>query len=108
MVDEHQVNSIIATAICDCRKDHPAQRMDPEEAKQMAKCIIEALTDAGLEIMPAGWWSPQRSKIFSGSGAAVSRYHCSTPPRSWCSGRSTVPSGLGCVGGWHRQLIARV
>jgi hypothetical protein len=53
MVDEHQVNSIIATAICDCRKDHPAQRMDPEEAKQMAKCIIEALTDAGLEFMPA-------------------------------------------------------
>jgi hypothetical protein len=27
--------------------------MDPEEAKQIAKCIIVALTDAGLEIVPA-------------------------------------------------------
>jgi hypothetical protein len=26
--------------------------MDPEEAKQIAKCIIEALTDAGLQIVP--------------------------------------------------------
>jgi hypothetical protein len=52
MVDQHQVNSIIATAICDCRKDHP-DRIDPEEAKQIAKCIVEALTDAGLEIVPA-------------------------------------------------------
>jgi hypothetical protein len=46
------VNSIIATAICDCRKYHP-DRIDPEEAKQIAKCIILALTDAGLEIVPA-------------------------------------------------------
>jgi hypothetical protein len=54
MVDQHQVNSIIATAICDARKNHPDGRMDPEEAKQIAKCIIEALTDAGVEIVPAG------------------------------------------------------
>ena len=52
MVDQHQVYSIIATAICDARKDHPNGRMDPEEAKQIAKCIVEALTDAGLEIVP--------------------------------------------------------
>jgi hypothetical protein len=27
--------------------------MDPEEAKQVAKCIAEALYDAGLGIVPA-------------------------------------------------------
>jgi hypothetical protein len=52
MVDQHQVNSIIATAICDCKKAHP-DRIDPEEAKQIAKSIILALADAGLEIVPA-------------------------------------------------------
>ena len=53
MVDQHQVNSIMATAICDARKNHPDGRMDPEEAtKQIAKCIVEALADAGLEIVP--------------------------------------------------------
>jgi hypothetical protein len=50
-MDQHQVNSIIATAICDCRKDHPHIEIDPEEAKQMAKCIVEALSDAGLKIV---------------------------------------------------------
>jgi hypothetical protein len=29
---------------------HPEQRIDPEEAKQMAKCIVDALTDAGLKV----------------------------------------------------------
>jgi hypothetical protein len=52
MADQHQVNSIIATAICDARKDHPDHRMNPDEAKQIAKCIIEALSDAGLQIVP--------------------------------------------------------
>jgi hypothetical protein len=52
MADPHQVISIMATAICDVRKDHPDDRMDPEEAKQIAKCIVEALTDAGLQIVP--------------------------------------------------------
>jgi hypothetical protein len=52
MADPHQVISIRATAICDVRKDHPDDRMDPEEAKQIAKCIVEALTDAGLQIVP--------------------------------------------------------
>ena len=47
MADSHQAISIVATAICDARKDHPDHRMDPEEAKQIAKCIVEGLTDAG-------------------------------------------------------------
>jgi hypothetical protein len=53
MADPHQVNIIIATAICDARRDHSDQRMDPEEAKQIAKCIVEALADAGLKIVSA-------------------------------------------------------
>jgi hypothetical protein len=28
--------------------------MDAEEAKQIAKCIVEALSDAGLQIAPLG------------------------------------------------------
>ena len=50
MVDEHQVNTIIATAICECSNGPSELKTDPEQAKQMAKLIIEALTDAGLEI----------------------------------------------------------
>ena len=45
--------SIIHFAICDAHKDHQEKRMDPEEAKQIAKCIIEALSDAGLHIVAA-------------------------------------------------------
>jgi hypothetical protein len=52
MADPHQVISRMATAICDVRKDPPDNRMDLEEAKQIAKCIVEALTDAGLQIVP--------------------------------------------------------
>ncbi|MEA2794662.1 MAG: hypothetical protein QOI87_2042 [Bradyrhizobium sp.] len=52
MADRHQVISIMATAVCDVRNDHPDYRMGPEEAKQIAKCIVEALTDAGLQIVP--------------------------------------------------------
>jgi hypothetical protein len=33
MTDLHQVSSIIATAIYDCRKDPPGQPIDPAEAK---------------------------------------------------------------------------
>jgi hypothetical protein len=54
MTDQHQVHSIIATAICDALKQDPDHRMDAEEAKQIAKCIIEALSDAGLQIAPLG------------------------------------------------------
>jgi hypothetical protein len=53
LTDQHQVNTIIATAICDAYKDHQEKRVDPEEAKQIAKCIIEALSDAGLHIVAA-------------------------------------------------------
>jgi hypothetical protein len=54
MIDQHQVNSIIATAICDARNNGPSEgRMDPEQAKQIAKCILDALDDAGLQIVPA-------------------------------------------------------
>lgn len=52
MTDQHQVHSIIATAICDALKKSPDHRMDTEEAKQVAKCIVETLTDAGLQMVP--------------------------------------------------------
>jgi hypothetical protein len=51
--DPHQVNAIIATAICDCRKDSKDSEIKAEEAKLMAKHIVEALLDAGLQISPA-------------------------------------------------------
>ena len=54
MTDPHEVNLIIANAICDAHKTQQENRMNPEEAKQIAKCIIEALSDAGFEIVPAG------------------------------------------------------
>jgi hypothetical protein len=50
LVDQHQVISIIANAICECFKERPEQKIDPEEAKQVAKCVIEALTEVELEI----------------------------------------------------------
>ena len=50
MGDHHQVNTIIATAICACNVERPDQKIAPEQAKQMAKCIIAALSNAGLEI----------------------------------------------------------
>ena len=53
MVDQHQVNSIMATAIGDCLKDDPDRRIAPEETKQMAKCIVTALTEAGFSIVVA-------------------------------------------------------
>jgi hypothetical protein len=53
LADPYQATSVIATALCDARKDHPDHAMNPEEAKQIAKCIVEALSDAGFQIMPA-------------------------------------------------------
>jgi len=38
--------------ICDALKDQPDHWIDPEEAKQIANCLLEALTDAGLQIVP--------------------------------------------------------
>lgn len=52
MVDQHQVISIIATAVFECFKERPDQNVGIEEAKQIAKCIIEALAEAGLEVGP--------------------------------------------------------
>jgi hypothetical protein len=50
--DPHQVYSIISADICDRREGHPEGGIDPEEAKQIAKCIVEATSDAGLRIVP--------------------------------------------------------
>ena len=50
MVDQHQVISIIATAVSECLNESPDQTLGLEEAKQIAKCIIGALAEAGLEI----------------------------------------------------------
>ena len=50
MADEHQTNAIIATAILDSVREHPDHGIDPEQAKLMAKLILAALTNAGLEI----------------------------------------------------------
>ena len=50
LVDAHQINSLIASAIHDCRKDHPVSSIDPEEAKTIAKCVIQQLSDAGFII----------------------------------------------------------
>lgn len=50
MTDPHHLYSIIAKAICDARKDDPEHQIEPEEAKQMGKCIVEALTEAGFQI----------------------------------------------------------
>lgn len=53
MDDPHQVMAIIAAAICDARKAADGRPLDPEEAKQVAKCVLQALSDAGLQILPA-------------------------------------------------------
>jgi hypothetical protein len=51
MTDRHQVATLIAKTICECHNDQK-RRLDPEEAKQIAVCILEALTAAGLQIVP--------------------------------------------------------
>lgn len=50
MTDEHQINAIIATAILDSFSDHPELKIDSEEAKIIAKRILTALGDAGLQV----------------------------------------------------------
>jgi predicted ATPase len=54
MADEHVLYALIAKAICDAQKDDPEHQVNPEEAKQIAKCIVEALADAGFQIAPLG------------------------------------------------------
>lgn len=50
MTDQHGLYALIAKAICDARRGDPEREMSPEEAKQIAKCIVEALADAGFQI----------------------------------------------------------
>jgi hypothetical protein len=50
MTDEHQTNAIIATVLLDSFRDHSERTLDPEEAKMIAKRIVAALEDAGLQI----------------------------------------------------------
>jgi hypothetical protein len=51
MDDPHQVNTIIATAICDAVKDRPDGEIGIEEAKLLGKRVVEALNDAGMQII---------------------------------------------------------
>jgi hypothetical protein len=57
MDDPHQVNSIIATAICAFIEEHP-HACGIEEAKLLGKQIVDALNEAGLQITPI---DPERS-----------------------------------------------
>ncbi|MET3839053.1 hypothetical protein [Bradyrhizobium sp. OAE829] len=50
MTDEHQINAIIAKALLDSFGDHPELKVDFEEAKIIAKRILGALGDAGLQV----------------------------------------------------------
>jgi hypothetical protein len=50
MTDPHQIYSIISTAIVSCKREIEDD-IDVEKAKHMAKCIVAALTDAGLDIV---------------------------------------------------------
>jgi hypothetical protein len=49
MSDLHQVNTIIASALLDCFRQRE-ESFDPEEAKQIAKCIVSALNAAGFQV----------------------------------------------------------
>ena len=53
MDDPHQINSLIAGTICDCVKEGTKLQVDPDEAKHLAKCILMAITAAGLQIVIA-------------------------------------------------------
>jgi len=51
--DTHQINTIIATTVCDFFKNYSANPIASEEAKMLGKLIVEALNEAGLEIAPS-------------------------------------------------------
>lgn len=53
MDDLHQVNTIIATTICEFFKGHPDARIGTEEAKLLTKQIAQALAEAGMQITAA-------------------------------------------------------
>lgn len=50
MADPHQINSIIAAAISECRAES-AEIVATEEAKTIAKCVVQQLVDAGFQIV---------------------------------------------------------
>ena len=50
MADEHHLYALIAKVICDARKDDTEHQINPEEAKQISKRIVEALADGGFQI----------------------------------------------------------
>jgi hypothetical protein len=57
--DQHQTIALIGDAIRDVLSSlAPTERgdaewlKDPELAKHAAKCVVQALTDAGLQILP--------------------------------------------------------
>ena len=56
MADPHQINSLIAAAISECRTK-PAEIVSTEEAKIIAKCVVQQLGDAGFQIVHV---SPER------------------------------------------------
>lgn len=49
-MDQHQAITIMTKTICECTVDN--ERIETEQAKQMAICIVAALTAAGLKIVP--------------------------------------------------------
>jgi hypothetical protein len=55
LTDRHQQIALIATAISEAMTNCSAQAplLEPEQGKQLAKCVVEALADAGLQIIPA-------------------------------------------------------
>lgn len=51
MDDLHQINAVIATAICSFFESRPdGQKIGMEEAKLLGKQIAQALNDVGLRI----------------------------------------------------------
>lgn len=51
MDDPHQVNTLIAAAICDFFKARADGQIGTEEAKILAKQVVEALNESGLQII---------------------------------------------------------
>lgn len=51
MDDPHQVNTMMAAAICDFFKGRTNVKIGTEEAKILAKQIVEALNGAGLQVV---------------------------------------------------------
>ena len=66
MADPHQIYSLIANAISECSRYNSAGMVQPEEAKVMAKSIVEQLGDAGLQIVVSRPSKELGSKTFHG------------------------------------------